>query len=84
MLAIAMHRRRGNPNWGQPIFPSTPKAGATEFEREVRRLGLTRKTCVGSYELRLWCEHNKNRIYIPEWLLKEWGLEVKVGFNWAA
>jgi hypothetical protein len=24
-----------------------------------------------SAALRAWCEQNKNRVYIPEWLLKE-------------
>jgi hypothetical protein len=24
-----------------------------------------------STALRAWCEQNKNRVYIPEWLLKE-------------
>jgi len=24
--------------------------------------------------LRNWCERNKNRCYIPEWLLEEWGI----------
>jgi len=69
--------RRGNPTWGKPFPPGTIlKRVATEFEREVRRLGLTRETCVHSTALRRWCEHNKNRCYIPEWLLQAWGIEV--------
>jgi hypothetical protein len=85
MLAIAMHRRRGNPHFGQPFSPSAfPNAGATEFDRELRRLGLTRETCVGSSELRRWCQHNKERCYIPEWLLKEWGIDVDADLYGAA
>lgn len=68
-----MYRRRGNPNWGQPILPI--RAGATEFEMQARHLGLTQKTYAGSAELRRWCERNRNRCYIPEWLLHEWGIE---------
>ena len=74
VLPTAMPRRRGNPNWGQP-FRRTP-AGPTEFEREVHRLGLTRESCVDSSDLRRWCQRNKNRCYIPEWLLKKWGMDV--------
>src|SRR5215469_7728019 len=77
-----MPRRRGNPNWGRP--GGRAPFVVTEFEKELRRLGLTRETCAGSRELRLWCEHNKNRCYIPEWLLKKWGIEVDLYFSGAA
>ena len=52
-----------------------------EFEKEVRRLGLTKQTCVGSSELRLWCERNRNRCYIPGWLLEEWKILVDPYFS---
>jgi len=29
-----------------------------------------------SDRLRTWCEDNKNRFYIPEWLLAEWDIAV--------
>ncbi len=48
----------------------------TEFEMQVARLGLTKESCIASEELRSWCERNKNRCYIPEGLLKVWGLTV--------
>jgi hypothetical protein len=47
---------------------------ATAFERQVRKLGLDERTCVASKVLRLWCEENKDRYYIPEWLLARWGM----------
>ena len=25
-------------------------------------------------ELKRWCEHNRNRVYVPEWLLEAWGI----------
>jgi hypothetical protein len=40
-------------------------------------LRLNHDTCVASRELRRWCEENCNRCYVPEWLLKEWGITVE-------
>jgi hypothetical protein len=48
----------------------------TAFEEQVEKLGLNEQTCVASEELRRWCERNKDRCYIPEWLLKQWGIPV--------
>lgn len=69
-----MHRRRGNPNWGKPFQPAGVLA--TEFELQVRKLRLTRDTHTCSVELRIWCEQNRNRCYIPEWLLDAWNITV--------
>jgi hypothetical protein len=74
-LLPAMRRKRGNPNWGKQM-PSIPAAAATEFEKQLRQLGLTKETCAGSTELRKWCEINRNRCYIPERLLEAWGISV--------
>jgi len=73
---------RGNPNWGKPEQPR--RAGPTEFDLEVKRLGLTPAQYVDSAQLRRWCEHNRNRVYIPEWLLKEWQIRVEDTFGGAA
>ena len=67
-------RRRGNPNWGKlmeaaPAFP-------TAFEEQVKKLGLSEQTCETSEKLRQWCERNKDRSYIPEWLLNRWQISV--------
>jgi hypothetical protein len=40
----------------------------------MRELHLSPDDCAASVELRRWCENNKNRCYIPEWLLKTWGI----------
>ena len=77
-----MTRRRGNPNWGLPIAPY-PNV-ATQFEIRANHLHLVPTTYVDSAELRRWCEHNKNRCYIPEWLLEAWGLSVEIGYGNAA
>lgn len=71
---IAQIRRRGNPNWGRPIH--VPVALATEFELQASRLHLAPGACASSRALRLWCEKNRNRVYVPEWLLEEWGITV--------
>jgi hypothetical protein len=78
----ALRRKQGNstvsmhPNWatGLPVIvrPSRP----TEFEMQVRKLGLTPKKYASSVELRRWCERNKNHHYIPEWLLKAWNITI--------
>jgi len=43
---------------------------------QVRQLQLTPETYVFSDELRIWCKSNRNRCYIPEWLLKSWDIPV--------
>jgi hypothetical protein len=67
-------RKRGNPNWGRPIAPLL--ALPTEFELRVSQLQLMAEMYTSSVELRTWCEQNRNRVYIPEWLLEEWGITV--------
>jgi hypothetical protein len=71
---LAHTRRRGNPNWGRPI--PVPAALATEFELRARSLRLSPDMYAASRELRIWCEKNRNRVYVPEWLLQEWGIAV--------
>jgi hypothetical protein len=57
---------------------------ATEFETTVRRLRLKPEMYTSSHELKRWCERNRNRCYIPEWLLKEWGMVVEVHYGFDA
>src|SRR5207247_7334201 len=69
--------RSANPNWaggGQPI-PLGP-ALPTEFELQVEQLRLTPDNYASSDELRTWCKRNRNRCYIPEWLLDAWDIPV--------
>ena len=70
--------KRGNPNWFKS--PQPIPALVTEFELEVARLGLTRSDYVASIELRHWCSHNRNRVYVPEWLLDKWRMQVDLSF----
>ena len=71
--------KRGNPNWGNPLH-SIP-AIVTEFELEVSRLGLKRLDYVASIPLKRWCYRNRNRVYVPEWLLAEWGMKVELAIG---
>jgi len=68
-------RSRGNPNWGKPL-PPIPTL-LTEFEIEVEHLRLRRSQYVAPAELKRWCDHNRNRVYVPEWLLAKWGMQVE-------
>jgi hypothetical protein len=77
-----MTNKRGNPDWGRPM-PPTP-ALATEFELQVRQLQLAPEAYVFSDQLRGWCERNRNRFYIPEWLLDDWGIAVDADLSGAA
>ena len=72
-------RKRGNPNWGRPI-PAGPVL-PTEFELRIRQLQLTAEMYTSSRDLRAWCEQNRNRLYVPEWLLEEWGITVDLNFG---
>lgn len=51
-----------------------PGPAPTEFELQAHRLGLTEDDYVSSAQLRRWCEDNRDRCYVPEWLLKRWGI----------
>ena len=78
--SVAVARRRGNPTWGSGQ-PARLRTGlATAFEEQVRKFGLNETTCATSEELRQWCERNKDRCYIPEWLLERWGVSVEPHF----
>ena len=75
----SMKRLRGNPNWGKP--PASVPVIVPEFEKQVQRLKLTRADYVRSRELKVWCARNRNRVYIPEWLLEQWGIEAEAVFS---
>jgi hypothetical protein len=79
---LGAKRRRGNPNWGLPPRPSPVLP--TEFEMQVKRIGLTKSEYIASTELKHWCERNRNRVYVPEWLLEAWDMEVELIFSGVA
>jgi hypothetical protein len=65
-----------NSGWSSGKPPKVPAATPTEFELQAVRLGLTEENYAMSQSLRNWCERNRERCYVPEWLLKQWGMPV--------
>ena len=70
-----------NPNWASGGAARERPRAATEFEKRMRELHLSPDNCAASKELRRWCEDNKNRCYIPEWLLKTWGIPIDLDLS---
>lgn len=72
-----MAKRRGNPNWGKPemMIPVVPTN--TEFQRVASEFNLQPDEYISSTQLREWASRNKNSKFIPETLLKAWGIEVE-------
>ena len=58
----------------QKVRPSRP----TEFDLEVARLNLgpEPRNWVTSPPLRYWVMRHRTRRYVPEILLKQWGMEL--------
>ena len=81
-IPVVHTRKRGNPNWGRLIAPAPVLA--TEFELQVTQLQLTAEMYTSSHELRIWCDRNRNRVYIPEWLLEKWDITVDAIFSGTA
>ncbi len=73
---FAMARKLESANWASGSFMHVRSVIGTEFEKRMRGLRLTNDTCASSDELRRWCTDNRNRCYVPEWLLKTWGISV--------
>jgi len=72
-----MAKRRGNPNWGwgtpEPNGSVTPTMA--EFQQVAREFNLQPDEYASSTQLREWASRNKDSKFIPETLLKAWGLE---------
>jgi hypothetical protein len=73
---VLVEGRSKNSNWASGRPPEKRPAEPTGFDQLARRLGLNERTWASSKELKEWCELNKNRCYIPEVLLKAWGISV--------
>jgi len=66
-----MIRKRGNPDRSSGKSPKVRASAPTEFEIQAQRLRLTEDNYESSDHLRRWCEDNRHRFYVPEWLLKD-------------
>lgn len=71
-----MTGKRVNSEWSSGKPAKVLPAARTEFERQAKLLGLTEQSYETSQPLRNWCERNRDRCYVPEWLLKKWGMPV--------
>lgn len=70
---------RGNPNWGKKPPLIAPPVPPTEFELKAQQLGLhTAQAVIESPALRRWAEKNANRRFVPEALLRAWGITVHI------
>ena len=71
--------QRGNPKWGKAsaFEPAKP----TYFDLELAKLGLTEtpEAWPWSSPLRKFAEKHRRAHYIPESLLRIWGLELEEG-----
>jgi len=67
---------KGNPNWGKLELVGT--ATVTEFEKKACQLNLQPDQYVKSQDLRDWAYHNSHSKYVPESLLRAWGIKVQV------
>jgi hypothetical protein len=59
--------------WSSGTYVDPVPDGPTEFDLRVKRLGLANspEKWPTSPALRKFVKSNKNRIYVPEWLLQE-------------
>lgn len=69
-----MVRRRTNTGWSAGSSRALGPALPSEFERVATELGLSEDSYESSRQLRAWCAENRHRCYIPERLLKAWGI----------
>ena len=70
-----MARRRGNSNWSAGIDEDIAPAEPTQFEKLATRLGLHEESFADSIELKEFARRNRDKLYVPEALLKTWRLE---------
>ena len=73
-----MPKRNIQTNWASGGFGSVrPATATTQFEKQLRKLRLTYEDCAHSEKLQRWSQENSHRCYIPESLLKAWGIELE-------
>jgi hypothetical protein len=77
---MVIKKRRGNPRWAENMLKSLLPT-ISEFERVAARLRLEPDEYVDSQELRAWAEKNKDARFVPEQLLKAWGIPLRRTFE---
>jgi hypothetical protein len=66
--------KRGNPRWSLELGAAPVPSSPSEFERVATRLKLSSDQYSTSPQLRDWVEKNWRQKFVPEKLLKVWGL----------
>lgn len=75
--AESMRPGPASQRWNSAQRSETSPTAPSAFERYTQQLGLSIEDYASSTELREWCRENKQRCYIPEWLLKHWRIGVQ-------
>lgn len=71
-------RNRGNPNWGHAQIPSlNAQQKPTMFSRMLAEYRLTEENCIKDFRARHWIRKHAKLYYVPEYLLKAIGEEVR-------
>ena len=76
-----MARGRQHIPWSKDL-PDTDLKNQSDFELEVERLQLQPREYVSSIPLRYWAQLNRKRRYVPEELLRAWGMELDPEWGW--
>jgi len=74
-IPVAPTRKRGNPIGASHSARSRTPDG---IRTAARHLHLTKRMYSSSLELQPGVKQNRNRLYVPEWLLEEWGITVNI------
>ena len=69
-----MVRRRGNPNWTNPLAYAALPPTESSFEAVVKALGLSPAEFESSEVLKEWVLKNRDEKYVPLDLLRAWKL----------
>ena len=65
------------PNWasGEKEVEPSPEQ-LTHFEQVAEQIGVSPQYYAYSHPLKEWVRKNRYHRYVPEWLLKEWGMQL--------
>jgi len=67
-------KRNMNINWGKPM-PVVGVGTPTRWDILLKRLGITEIEAINHPVAKQWARQHRNSAYIPEEILKAWGLD---------
>lgn len=76
-----MAKGRQHIPWSKDL-PDSDLKNQSDFEFEVERLQLQPHEYVNSIPLRYWAKANRRRRYVPEELLRAWGMDLNPEWGW--